>query len=132
MGKVKEEAAPGFTLAGFSRCFSWRHFKPIKMIAGDVHLRCHQDRKFGNFLLQLLVPSDLNGSSRKTCKLVGVCPASESVTCSSSTQLVDPAQSSVGVRPGSAPESVTWSSSIQLVDPARRPFDHSLRGIVLL
>ena len=38
------------------------------MIAGDVHLRCHLDRKFGNFLLQLLVPSDLHGSSRKTCK----------------------------------------------------------------
>ena len=38
------------------------------MIAGDVHLRCHQDRKFGNFLLQLLVLSDLDGSSRKTCK----------------------------------------------------------------
>ena len=37
---VKEEADPGFTLAGFSRCFSWWHFKPAKMIAGDVHLRC--------------------------------------------------------------------------------------------
>ena len=39
------------------------------MIAGDGHLRCHQDRKFGNFLLQLLVPSDVDGSGRKTCKL---------------------------------------------------------------
>ena len=67
-GKVKEKAAPGFTLAGFSRCFSWRHFKPTKVIASDDHLRRHQDRKIGNFLLQLLVPSDLNGSGRKTCK----------------------------------------------------------------
>ena len=48
--------------------FLWWHFKPTKMIAGDDHLRRHQDRKIGNFLLQLLVPSDLNGSSRKTCK----------------------------------------------------------------
>ena len=67
-GKVKEEAAPGFTLAGFPRWFSWWHFKPSKVIAGDVHLRRHQDRKIGNFLLHLLVPSDLNSSSRKTCK----------------------------------------------------------------
>ena len=67
-GKVEKEAAPGFTLAGFLICFSWLHFKPSKVIAGDVHLRRHQDRKFGNLLLQLLVPSDLNGSSRKTCK----------------------------------------------------------------
>ena len=66
-GKVAKEAAPGFTLAGFSRCFSW-HFKPIKMIAGDVHLKRHQDRKLGNFLLQLLVLSDLDVSGRKTCK----------------------------------------------------------------
>ena len=38
------------------------------MIAGDVHLQCHQDKKFGNFLLQLLVPSDFDGSGWKTCK----------------------------------------------------------------
>ena len=38
------------------------------MIAGDVHLRCHQDRKIGKFLLQLLLLSDFDGSSRKTCK----------------------------------------------------------------
>ena len=37
-------------------------------MAGDVHLRCHQHRKLGNFLLQLLVPLDMNGSRRKTCK----------------------------------------------------------------
>ena len=67
-GKVEKEAAPGFTLAGFLRWFSWWHFTPTKIIAGDGHLRCHLDRKIGNFLLQLLVPSDLSGSSRKTCK----------------------------------------------------------------
>ena len=44
-GKVEKEAAPGFTLAGFLRWFSWWHFKPTKMIAGDGHLRCHLDRK---------------------------------------------------------------------------------------
>ena len=66
-GKVAKEAVPGFTLAGFSRCFSW-HFKPIKKIAGDVQLLRHQDSKIGNVLLQLLVPSYLDGSSRKTCK----------------------------------------------------------------
>ena len=38
------------------------------MIAGDVHLRCHQDRKIGNVPLQLLVPSDFDGSGQKTCK----------------------------------------------------------------
>ena len=38
------------------------------MIAGDVHLRCHQDRKFGNFLPQLLVLLDFDGSGWKTCK----------------------------------------------------------------
>ena len=38
------------------------------MIAGDVHLRRHWDRKIGNFLLQLLVPSDFDGSGRKTYK----------------------------------------------------------------
>ena len=42
-----------------------------KMVAGDVHLRCHQDRKFGKFLLQLLVLSDFDGSGRKTCKKRG-------------------------------------------------------------
>ena len=31
-------------------------------------MRCHLDRKIGNFLLQLLVAADLNGSSQKTCK----------------------------------------------------------------
>ena len=64
-GKVKEEAAPGFTLAEFSRCFSWWHFKPTKITAADVHLRRHQDRKIGFFLLQLLVPSDVDGSSQQ-------------------------------------------------------------------
>ena len=68
LGKVEKEAAPGFTFAGFARCFSWRHFKPTKMIAGDVHLRRHQDRKFGKFLLQLLMLWDFDGSGRKTCK----------------------------------------------------------------
>ena len=38
------------------------------MIAGDVHMRCHQDRTLANFVLQLRMPSDLNGSSQKTCK----------------------------------------------------------------
>ena len=68
IGKVKEEAAPGFTLAGFSRCFSWWDVQPVKMIADDVHLRRHQDRKLGNLLLQLLVASDSDDSRRKTCK----------------------------------------------------------------
>ena len=67
-GKVEKEAAPGFTLAGFLRCFSWLHCKPSKVIAGDGHLRRHQDRKTANVLLQLLVLSDLDGSGRKTCK----------------------------------------------------------------
>ena len=47
------------------RLLSWWHFKPTKIIAGDVHLRCHLDRKIGNFLLQLLVASDFDGSGRK-------------------------------------------------------------------
>ena len=51
-----------------SKMFLWWHFKPTKMIAGDVHMPCHQDRTLANFLLQLLMPSDLNGSSQKTCK----------------------------------------------------------------
>ena len=38
------------------------------MIAGHLHWRCHQDRKIGNSLLQLLVASDFDGSGRKTCK----------------------------------------------------------------
>ena len=63
-----EGSGPWLYLGGVFKMFLGWHFKPTKMIAGDVHLRCHQDRKFGNFLLQLLVPSDLNGSSRKTCK----------------------------------------------------------------
>ena len=56
-------------LVGFSKCFPCWPFKPTKTTAGDVHLRRHHDRKIGNFLLHLLVPSDLNGSSRKTCKI---------------------------------------------------------------
>ena len=64
--RVKEERAPGITLAGFSRGFSWWHFNPTKMIAGDVHLRCQLYRRIGFFLLRVLVPSDLNGSSWKT------------------------------------------------------------------
>ena len=38
------------------------------MIAGDDHLRRHQDKKIGNFLLQLQVLQDFDGSGRKTCK----------------------------------------------------------------
>ena len=67
--KMIKQRLMGSMLGSFSRCFSW-HFKPIKMIAGDVHLRCHQDRKFGNFLLQLLVLSDFDGSGRRTCKKI--------------------------------------------------------------
>ena len=69
-GKVEKETAPGFNLAGFSRCFSWWHFKPTKMIAGDVHLRRHHDRKIGNFPLQLLLPSDFDRSIAKPKKNV--------------------------------------------------------------
>ena len=69
-GKVEKEAAPGFTLAGFLRWFSWWHFKPTKIIAGDVHLRCHLDRKIGNFLLQLLVPSDSAVPAAKPVKKI--------------------------------------------------------------
>ena len=61
-------SGPWLYLGRFPRCFKAWHFKPTKRIAGDVHLRCHQDRKIGTFLLQLLVPSDLNGSNQKTCK----------------------------------------------------------------
>ena len=64
--KVNEERASGFTFAKFSRCFSWWHFERTKMIAGDVHLRRHWDRNPGFLLLQLLVPSNLNGSGWKT------------------------------------------------------------------
>ena len=60
-------SGPWLYLGGVAK-FSWRHFKLTQMIADDVHLRRHQDRKIGNFLLQLLVPSDFDGSSRKTCK----------------------------------------------------------------
>ena len=68
-GEVKEEGAPGFTFAGFSRCLSWWHFKLTKMIAGCVHLRRHQDRKTDKILLQLLVALDFGGSKRNTCRL---------------------------------------------------------------
>ena len=61
-----EGSGPWLYLGGVFKMFLWWHFKPTKMIAGDVHLRCHQDRKFGNFLLQLLVLSDFDGSGRKT------------------------------------------------------------------
>ena len=48
-GKVEKEAAPGFALAGFLRWFSWWHFKPTKIIAGDGPFAMppgQKDRKF--------------------------------------------------------------------------------------